>query len=97
MREADLLMRPPRPRPRRRCAPCGCFCHRDEGRYTVHSGQKYGAHFVLYEGSPDEVHSRYCVHVMNANGGDSWGHMKTMSRLMPVSLEDRAPQFVFKR
>ncbi|CAM9823513.1 unnamed protein product [Hapterophycus canaliculatus] len=54
-------------------------------RYTVHTGHKYGAHFVLYEGSPEECHSRYCVHVMGCGGGggDSWGHMKTVTRLMP--------------
>ncbi|CAM9343286.1 unnamed protein product [Discosporangium mesarthrocarpum] len=51
--------------------------------YTVHSGQMYGAHFVLYEGSPDLYHSRYCVHIMDAGGGDSWGHIKNMTRLMP--------------
>lgn len=59
----------------------------DADRYTVHTGHKYGAHFVLYEGSPDECHSRYCVHVMGGGGGgDSWGHMKTVTRLMPVSV-----------
>eukprot|EP00903_Cladosiphon_okamuranus_P009716 g9241.t1 len=52
-------------------------------RYTVHTGHKYGAHFVLYEGPPDECHSRYCVLVTNGSGGDSWGHMKTVTRLMP--------------
>eukprot|EP00752_Nemacystus_decipiens_P001925 g1854.t1 len=53
-------------------------------RYTVHTGHKYGTHFVLYEGSPEECHSRYCVHVAGGGGGgDSWGHMKTMTRLMP--------------
>lgn len=53
----------------------------------MHTGHKYGAHFVLYEGSPDECHSRYCVHVTGGGGGggDSWGHMKTVTRLMPVS------------
>ncbi|CAM9282465.1 unnamed protein product [Pylaiella littoralis] len=52
--------------------------------YVVHTGHKYGAHFVLYEGSPDECHSRYCVHVTGGGGGgDSWGHMKTVTRLMP--------------
>ncbi|CAM9473383.1 unnamed protein product [Choristocarpus tenellus] len=51
--------------------------------YTVHSGLIYGAHFVLYQGSPERYHSRYCVHVMDAGGGDSWGHMKNMTRLMP--------------
>lgn len=55
--------------------------------YTVQAGHNYGAHFVLYEGPPDEYHSRYCVHVMGCSGGgDSWGHMKTMSRLMPVRV-----------
>ncbi|CAM9556446.1 unnamed protein product [Scytosiphon promiscuus] len=65
------------------------YQHFRRRRYTVHTGHKYGAHFVLYEGSPDECHSRYCVHVMGAGGGgrsaggDSWGHMKTVTRLMP--------------
>ncbi|CAN0268802.1 unnamed protein product, partial [Ascophyllum nodosum] len=58
--------------------------------FTVQAGHKYGAHFVLYEGPPDEYHSRYCVHVMgcasSGGGGDSWGHIKTMTRLMPVSV-----------
>ncbi len=57
----------------------------------MHSGQRYGAHFVLYEGPPDECHSRYCVHVTDGGcgggSGDSWGHIKTMTRLMPVSFE----------
>lgn len=60
--------------------------HENGGRYVVHTGHKYGAHFVLYEGSPDECHSRYCVHIMGGGGGDSWGHISTMTRLMPVRL-----------
>ncbi|CAM9434238.1 unnamed protein product [Ascophyllum nodosum] len=55
--------------------------------FTVQAGHKYGVHFVLYEGPPDHYHSRYCVHVMgcasSGGGGDSWGHIKTMTRLMP--------------
>eukprot|EP00904_Undaria_pinnatifida_P009571 jgi/Undpi1/5744/HiC_scaffold_2.g01018.m1 len=69
--------------------------------YTVQAGHKYGAHYVLYEGAPDECHSRYCVHVMGCGGGvagdggagcgdggregvgDSWSHVKTVTRLMP--------------
>ncbi|CAM9315478.1 unnamed protein product [Ectocarpus sp. 6 AP-2014] len=52
--------------------------------FTVDTGHKYGAHYVLYEGPPDECHSRYCVHVTGGNGsGDSWSHVKTMTRLMP--------------
>lgn len=59
----------------------------------MHTGHKYGAHFVLYEGSPDECHSRYCVHVTGGGGGgDSWGHMKTVTRLMPVqAARNRRP------
>ena len=56
----------------------------------MQAGHKYGVHFVLYEGPPDHYHSRYCVHVMgcasSGGGGDSWGHIKTMTRLMPVSV-----------
>ncbi|CAM9955023.1 unnamed protein product, partial [Ectocarpus sp. 4 AP-2014] len=52
--------------------------------FTVDTGHKYGAHYVLYEGPPDECHSRYCVHVTGGGGGgDSWSHVKTMTRLMP--------------
>lgn len=57
----------------------------------MRTGHKYGAHFVLYEGPPDECHSRYCVHVAGGGGGDSWGHMKTVTRLMPVSFKCRPP------
>jgi len=48
---------------------------------VVKTGFKYGAHFRVYEDSPDECHARYLVHAVPPNKTLSWPEVSRTVRL----------------
>ncbi len=48
---------------------------------TVKTGFKYGTHFRVYEGSPDDSHARYLVHALPASEALSWPEISRIVRL----------------
>jgi len=47
----------------------------------VKTGFKYGVHFRVYDGHPDEVHARYLVHAVPAGYTTSWPEVSRAIRL----------------
>lgn len=48
---------------------------------VVKTGFKYGTHFRVYEGSPDECHARYLVHAVPASDTAMWPEISRTVRL----------------
>ena len=48
---------------------------------TVKTGFKYGTHFRVYEGSPDDSHARYLVHAVFASQAATWPEISRAVRL----------------
>ncbi|AGI47044.1 tRNA intron endonuclease [Thermoplasmatales archaeon BRNA1] len=48
---------------------------------VVKTGFKYGTHFRVYEGSPDECHARYLVHAVTASKIAMWPEISRTVRL----------------
>ncbi len=48
---------------------------------VVKTGFKYGTHFRAYQGSPDDVHARYLVHAVTADGLKMWPEISRTVRL----------------
>lgn len=48
---------------------------------VVKTGFKYGTHFRVYEGSPDECHARYLVHAVPASKVTMWPEISRTVRL----------------
>lgn len=48
---------------------------------TVKTGFKYGTHFRVYEGSPDDSHARYLVHAVSASQAATWPEISRAVRL----------------
>ncbi|MDR3206258.1 MAG: tRNA-intron lyase [Candidatus Methanoplasma sp.] len=48
---------------------------------VVKTGFKYGTHFRVYEGSPDDCHARYLVHAMQASEVTMWPEISRTVRL----------------
>ncbi|MFA6642161.1 MAG: tRNA-intron lyase [Methanomethylophilus sp.] len=48
---------------------------------VVKTGFKYGTHFRVYEGSPDECHARYLVHAVPASHVTMWPEISRTVRL----------------
>lgn len=48
---------------------------------VVKTGFKYGTHFRVYEGSPDESHARYLVHAVSASDVATWPEISRTVRL----------------
>ncbi len=48
---------------------------------VVKTGFKYGTHFRVYEGSPDESHARYLVHAVSASNVTMWPEISRTVRL----------------
>lgn len=48
---------------------------------VVKTGFKYGAHFRVYEGSPDDDHARFLVHAVPADRTMMWPEISRTVRL----------------
>ncbi|MDR3282192.1 MAG: tRNA-intron lyase [Candidatus Methanoplasma sp.] len=48
---------------------------------VVKTGFKYGTHFRVYEGSPDDCHARYLVHAIKASQVTMWPEISRTVRL----------------
>ncbi len=48
---------------------------------VVKTGFKYGTHFRVYEGSPDDSHARYLVHAVSASDVTMWPEISRTVRL----------------
>ncbi len=48
---------------------------------VVKTGFKYGAHFRVYEKSPDDCHARYLVHAVPASKVTMWPEISRTVRL----------------
>lgn len=48
---------------------------------VVKTGFKYGTHFRVYEGSPDDCHARYLVHAVSDEGLKMWPEISRTVRL----------------
>lgn len=48
---------------------------------VVKTGFKYGTHFRVYEGSPDECHARYLVHAVPVSNVSMWPEISRTVRL----------------
>ena len=48
---------------------------------VVKTGFKYGTHFRVYEGSPDDCHARYLVHAVSDDGLKMWPEISRTVRL----------------
>ena len=58
--------------------------HFENKGYRVHSGLQFGCELVLYADSPDNVHSDFCVHVVDGDEGKfDWRNIQTLVRSMP--------------
>mgnify|MGYP002738560324 CR=1 FL=1 len=48
---------------------------------VVKTGFKYGTHFRVYEGSPDDSHAKYLVHAVSASDVATWPEISRTVRL----------------
>ncbi len=48
---------------------------------VVKTGFKYGTHFRVYEGSPDDSHAKYLVHAVSASNVATWPEISRTVRL----------------
>ena len=55
--------------------------HFETKGYRVHSGLQFGCELVLYADDPDNVHSDFCVHLVNETM--DWRTIQTLVRSMP--------------
>mmetsp|Transcript_675 Transcript_675/g.1073 ORF Transcript_675/g.1073 Transcript_675/m.1073 type:complete len:157 (+) Transcript_675:525-995(+) len=57
--------------------------HFEQKGYRVHSGLQFGCELVLYADDPGNVHSDFCVHVVQPDHPLDWRRMQTLVRSMP--------------
>jgi hypothetical protein len=49
--------------------------------FVVKGGLQFGADFLLYRGTPDEVHAEFVAYVLPHGSSLAWARLKTLARL----------------